>query len=205
MNRLTLPDVLYIGIVQFALKIVVAITGASGVIYAQRLLDRLDPGVHQIYLVVSSQGQEIIKWELKGQLMVNPGVIRVRDDDLQTPLVSGTGGVDAMVIVPCSMGTLARIATGIADSVITRAADVMLKERRKLILVPRETPLNLIHIKNMERVLLAGAILLPAMPAFYHLPRNIEDLTDFVVGRILDHLGIEHNLVGSWPIKSGND
>jgi 4-hydroxy-3-polyprenylbenzoate decarboxylase len=114
------------------------------------------------------------------------------------PMASGSNPGDAMVICPCTMGTLAAVAAGLADSLIERAADVMLKEKRKLILVPRETPLSAIHLENMLRLDRAGALILPANPGFYHRPRSVEDVVDFVVARVLDHLGIAHTLVARW-------
>lgn len=180
------------------MKHFIAITGASGAIYAQRLLMHLDPKVHELFLVVTARAREVIRAELPGGLVVPPGTRQFAPDDFTAPFASGSNPPDAMVVVPCSMGTLARIASGIADNLVTRTADVMLKERRPLVLVPRESPLNLIHLQNMERVLLAGATLVPAMPAFYHNPQSIPELVDSVVARVLDHLGISNCLVRRW-------
>jgi 4-hydroxy-3-polyprenylbenzoate decarboxylase len=124
---------------------------------------------------------------------------------MQVPFVSGSARFDAMVIIPCSMGTVGRIAHGYSDSAIARAADVFLKEKRKLILVPRETPWNLIQARNIVTVLEAGAEVIPAIPAFYHRPETILDLVDTVVARVLDHLGIEHSLTKRWMEEQGKD
>ena len=179
------------------MKIVVAITGASGAIYAQRLLDNLRS--HEVHLVMSEHACEVVTEELpEGKLALGADVTRYENSSMQVPFVSGSAKFDAMVVVPCSMGTLGRIANGTSDDTVCRAADVFLKERRKLILVPRETPLNLIHVRNMERVLEAGANLIPAIPSFYGRQQNVLDVVDTVVARVLDHLGIEHALVKRW-------
>jgi flavin prenyltransferase len=180
------------------LKILVAITGASGVIYAQRLLDNLDPRRHEVHLVLSNYAQTVIAEELPGGLRIPEGVTRHNVKSMNAPFASGSNAVDAMVVIPCSVGTLGRIAHGYGDDVLLRSADVTLKEKRKLILVPRETPLNLVHIKNMELLLLAGATILPANPSFYMMPDSVEALADTVVGRVLDHLGVEHNIIARW-------
>jgi len=171
-------------------KLVIAATGASGAIYLQRLLARLDPSAHEIHLVFSGYAKQVIHEEL-GELLVAPGVHQHHDKSMNVPFVSGSARFDAMVIVPCSMGTLGRIAAGTSESTILRAADVFLKERRRLILVPRETPWNLIHARNVVTVMEAGAIVLPASPGFYSRPRNLDELADTVVARILDQLGLE--------------
>jgi flavin prenyltransferase len=179
-------------------RIVVAITGASGVIYAQRLLDNLDPAVHQIDVVLSSYAQVVIAEELPGGLRLRDGVKLHSLKSMNAPFASGSNAPDAMVIIPCSMGTLGRIAHGYSEDVLLRAADVALKEKRKLILVARETPLNLVHVKNFELLLLAGATILPANPSFYTRPGTVEEIADTVVARVLDHLGLEHKLVARW-------
>lgn len=179
------------------MRIIVAITGASGTIYAQRLLDNLDES-HEVHVVLSQYAQSVIQQELPEGLRVRPGVVIHNLRSMNAPFASGSNPFDAMVIVPCSMGTLGRIAHGLSSDVLLRAADVMLKERRKLILAPRETPLNLVHIKNMELLLLAGATLLPANPAFYAGAKTAVDLADTVVARILDHLGITNKLSPRW-------
>ena len=172
------------------MKLVIATTGASGSIYLQRLLDCLPVADHEVHLVFSDPARQVIAGEL-GTLRIPAGV-RVHDDrDMNVPFVSGSARFDAMVIVPCSMGTMGRIAAGTSDSVILRAADVFLKERRKLILVPRETPWNLIHARNAVTLLEAGAILLPASPSFYSRPETVEAVADTVVARILDQLGVD--------------
>ena len=180
------------------LKILIAITGASGTIYAQRLLDHLDPGRHELHLVLSAYAQAVIAEELPGGLRVPTGTISHPLKSMNAPFASGSNAPDAMVIIPCTMGTLGRIAHGLSEDVLLRAADVVLKEKRQLILVPRETPLNLVHVRNFELLLLAGATILPANPAFYAHPETIEQLADTVVARVLDHLGLEHSLGGRW-------
>jgi 4-hydroxy-3-polyprenylbenzoate decarboxylase len=181
-------------------KLTIAITGASGVIYGKRLLDELRNKKIEIHLVISQAAKKIIKHELEtSEKTLEKLANHVYEiDDWSSPIVSGSYITDGMVIVPCSMKTLAGIASGFAENVILRAADVTLKEKRKLILVPRETPLNTIHMRNMLDLIQQGAIILPAMPAFYHKPNNINDLVDFIVGRVLDILGIEHNLYKRW-------
>jgi len=173
-------------------------TGASGAIYAQRLLDNLDPRRHQIHLVLSHYAQAVLAQELPGGLRLPAGARRHGLKSMNAPFASGSNPVDAMVVIPCSMGTLGRIAHGLSEDVLLRAADVTLKEKRRLILVPRETPLNLVHVRNFELLLLAGAVILPANPSFYHRPAGMEQLVDSVVGRVLDHLGIAHELAPRW-------
>ncbi len=180
------------------LKIVVAITGASGVLYAQRLLDNLDPQQHEVHVVISNYAHTVIMQELPGGLKLAPGVKTHSLKSMNAPFASGSNPFDAMVVIPCSMGTLGRIAHGYSEDVLLRGADVMLKERKKLILVPREAPLSLVHVKNFELLLLAGAILLPANPYFYTNPTTIEQVIDTVVARVLDHIGIPQNLVQRW-------
>ncbi|MCP5520741.1 MAG: UbiX family flavin prenyltransferase [Verrucomicrobiales bacterium] len=180
------------------MRIVVAITGATGIIYAQRLLDQLSPKAHEIHLVLSRYAHQVIAEELPGGLRVDPDVVTHNLKSMNAPFASGSNAFDAMVVIPCTMGTLGRIAHGLSDDLLLRAADVMLKERRKLILVPRETPLNLVHIKNLELLALAGAILLPANPSFYSLPKTIEEVADTVVARVLDHLGLPQQLMPRW-------
>ena len=181
-----------------ALRIVVAITGASGAVYAQRLLDCLDVRQHQVHLLLSRYAPEVVAEELPDGLRLADGVLSHALDDMNAPFASGSNAPDAMVVIPCSMGTLGRIAHGLSGDLLLRTADVVLKERRKLILVPRETPLNLVQIKNLELLALAGAILLPANPSFYNRPKTARDVADTVVARVLDHLGIAHQLVTRW-------
>ena len=174
------------------MKIIVAVTGASGSIYAERLLKYLSKN-NKILAVFSKNAIKIYKEETGSSLKESADITLYDDDDFNAPFASGSSRCDAMVICPCSMGTLGRIASGVSDSLITRAADVMLKERRKLILVVRETPYNLIHIRNMETLTLSGAVICPACPSFYSKPQSIEDLVDTVVFRILDLLGVENS------------
>lgn len=179
-------------------KLLIAITGASGTLYAQRLLDRLDPDVHDLHVVLSQYARQVIKEELAGGLRLGKGVRQHNLRSMNAPFASGSNPPDAMVIIPCTMGTLGRIAHGYSEDVLLRAADVVLKEGRKLILVPRETPLNLIHVRNFELLLQAGATILPANPSFYGRPRTVEAVVDTVVARVLDHLGIANELVERW-------
>jgi 4-hydroxy-3-polyprenylbenzoate decarboxylase len=171
------------------MRLVVAATGASGAIYLQRLLARIDPALHEVHLVLSAYAGQVIREEL-GELAVPAGVRQHGDKSMNVPFVSGSARFDAMVVCPCSMGTLGRIAAGTSDTTILRAADVFLKERRRLILVPRETPWNLIHARNVVTVTEAGAVVLPASPGFYSRPRTVEEVADTVVLRILDLLGL---------------
>ena len=180
------------------MKILVAITGASGALYAQRLLDNLDPHAHEIHVVLSHYAQQVIAEELPDGLRLPVGVRPHGLKSMNAPFASGSNPPDAMVIIPCTMGTLGRIAHGYSEDVLLRAADVVLKEKKKLILVPRETPLNLVHVRNLELLLLAGAIILPANPSFYNCPRTVEQLADTVVARVLDHLGVAHTLLARW-------
>jgi 4-hydroxy-3-polyprenylbenzoate decarboxylase len=180
------------------LKILVAITGASGALYAQRLLDNLDSRALEIHVVLSHYAQQVIAEELPDGLKLHAGTKLHNVKSMNAPFASGSNPPDAMVVIPCTMGTLGRIAHGYSEDVLLRAADVTLKERKKLILVPRETPLSLVHIKNMELLLQAGATVLPANPSFYSGAKTIEQLADTVVARVLDHLGIENQLAPRW-------
>jgi flavin prenyltransferase len=181
-----------------SLRVLVAITGASGSLYAQRLLDNLDPVQHEVHVVLSRYAPAVISEELPGGLRLAPGVTSHSLKSMNAPFASGSSAPDVMVIIPCSMGTLGRIAHGYSEDVLLRAADVVLKERKKLILVPRETPLNLIHIKNFELLLQAGATILPANPSFYTRPQNVEQVVDTVVARVLDHMGVSNQLTPRW-------
>jgi 4-hydroxy-3-polyprenylbenzoate decarboxylase len=180
------------------LKILVAITGASGALYAQRLLDNLDPRQHEVHVVLSNYAQQVIATELPDGLRLPPGAKTHNLKSMNAPFASGSSPPDVMVVIPCTMGTLGRIAHGYSEDVLLRAADVVLKEKKKLILVPRETPLSLVHVKNFELLLLAGATILPANPSFYAGPKNIQEVVDTVVARVLDHLGIENELAPRW-------
>ena len=178
-------------------KIIIAVTGASGSIYAKRLLEKLEIINTQFDacdLVFSSTAKEIWKYEL----VTTPDKLSRRftiyeKNNFHAPFASGSAGYDTMIIIPCSMGTLGRIASGVSDDLITRAADVMLKERKKLMLIVRETPYNLIHLKNMTSLTEAGAIIMPATPSFYSLPQTIEELVDTLVNRILDLAGFKND------------
>jgi len=172
------------------MRLVLATTGASGAIYLQRLLHYLDRTEHELHLVFSAYAKQVIHEEL-GELQIPSGAIEHSDKSMNAPFASGSAKFDGMIVVPCSMGTLSRIAHGISESLIVRAADVFLKERRKLILVPRETPWHLIHARNAAAVIEAGAILLPASPSFYSRPTTLVELADTVVWRILDQLGLD--------------
>ena len=167
-------------------------------LYAQRLLDNLDTALHEIHLVLSNYAHTVIAQELPNGLRLPPGVVSHSLKSMNAPFASGSNAPDAMVVIPCSMGTLGRIAHGYSEDVLLRSADVVLKEKKKLILVPRETPLNLVHLKNLELLLLAGATILPANPSFYTHPKTIEQVVDTVVARVLDHLGLPQNLVAKW-------
>ena len=180
------------------LRIVIAITGASGVIYTQRLLDNIDTAQHEVHLVLSNYAHQVIKDELPDGLRIPANVKSHGLKSMNVPFVSGSNPFDAMVVIPCTVGTMGRIAHGISDDVLLRTADVMLKERRKLILVPREMPLSLVHVKNMELLLLAGATLLPANPFFYTNPKTIEEVVDTVVARVIDHIGLPQKLIARW-------
>jgi flavin prenyltransferase len=179
------------------MRLVIAGTGASGAIYLQRLLTKLDAAAHEIHLVLSVYARQVIAEEL-GELHVAEKIIQHGDKTMNVPFASGSARFDAMVVCPCSMGTLARIAAGTGDSTILRAADVFLKERRKLILVPRETPWSLIHARNVCTVMEAGAIVMPASPGFYSRPKTIEELADTVVDRILDQIGLSSDAAFRW-------
>ena len=187
-------------------KIVVGITGASGAPYARRLTSVLKEraervGDVEIAVCVSSTAPEVWALECGGDLREEVGLPVWGMRDYKAPFASGSAGWSAMVIVPCSMSTVARVAHGISDTLLTRAADVMLKERRTLIVVPRETPLSVVHLENLASLARSGALILPAMPSFYGKPASLDDAVDTVVGRILDHLGLEHDLSHRWGSK----
>ena len=180
------------------MNVVIGITGASGTVYAHTLLKNLN--VEETHLIISDTGKSLIEYELDTAL---EDIFRLADyhydnSDLSAKISSGSVKYDAMVIIPCSTSSLAKITAGIADNLITRVADVCLKEHRKMILVPRETPLNTIHLQNMAKLSSLGVIILPAMPAFYTKPEKVEDMVNFVVGKVLDALGISHELYPSW-------
>jgi 4-hydroxy-3-polyprenylbenzoate decarboxylase len=183
------------------MKLVIAATGASGTIYLQRLLAQIDCAAHEVHLVMSAHANQVAKQELDN-LKIPPNVSQHSEHDMNVPFVSGSARFDAMVIVPCSMATLGRIASGASESVLLRAADVFLKERQKLILVPRETPWNLIHARNVVTLLEAGAIVLPAIPSFYSRPGSLIEVVDTVVWRILDQVGLPNSRAYRWGRES---
>jgi flavin prenyltransferase len=199
--------------------LVVAITGASGSPYGVRLLEALLRAGRTVHLVISPAATEVIERELSLKLDLNrfdPALLLDPRNanlsllhyhhfrDFQAGIASGSFITAGMVVCPCSMGTVAAIAHGVSENLIHRAADVHLKERRKLILVPRETPLGLIQLRNLTAVAEAGAVVLPAMPAFYTLPKTVNDMIDFVVGRVCDQLGVEHGLLKRWGQEGGS-
>lgn len=194
--------------------VVMAMTGASGAPYGIRLLQQLVAAKRPVSLIVSSHGFRLLRTEsdvadlagLRNEVGAKAWdryVTAFDDSDRGAPPASGSAKSAGMVICPCSMGTLASIAAGTSRSLVERAADVTLKERRKLVLVPRETPLSAIHLENMLRVTRAGAVVLPAAPGFYHRPASIADLVDFVVARVLDQLGVGQKLVPPWGGGAG--
>jgi 4-hydroxy-3-polyprenylbenzoate decarboxylase len=195
-------------------RITLALTGASGLAYGIRLLECLLHAGCQVDLLVSSAARIVARQELDLALPADTGELAAFFDarfaghtgalaaygkeEWFAPAASGSNPADAMVVCPCSMGALGAIAHGMADNLIERAADVMLKEKRPLILVPRETPFSLVHLRNMTRLAEAGATLLPANPGFYHRPQSVDQVVDFIVARILDHLGVPHSLMRPW-------
>ncbi len=195
-------------------NIVLAISGASGVQYGIQLLEQLLMHGHKVYLLVTQAAHVVISMEtelswpsgsqvLNKQLCVRYGVAEEQlivcgEKQWASPVASGSSSVDAMVVCPCSMGTLSSIATGASANLLERAADVILKERKKLILVPRETPFSEIHLENMLRLSRMNAVILPANPGFYNKPQSVDDIVAFMVARILDHLEIEQNLQPKW-------
>ena len=193
--------------------IVVAITGASGAPYAVRLLASLAKAKEAVQLILSAHGLRLLNTEMGidsvaalrdsvGRAAWDKYITTFDDADRGAAPASGSAINAGMVVCPCSMGTLSAIAAGSSRSLVERAADVALKERRKLILVPRETPLSAIHLENMLRVTRAGAVVLPAAPGFYHKPASIDDLVNFVVARVLDHLGVSQSLVPRWSERA---
>lgn len=194
-------------------RIFLALSGASGSIYGLGLARELCRLGCELFFCATASGVQVCAEEtgldLSGDLStagkrlcaylgVGSGIRMVSPDDLFAGPASGSAAPDAMIIAPCSMGTLARISAGISSNLVERSADVMLKERRPLLLVPRETPLSEIHLENMLRLARAGARIIPAMPAFYHRPESVSDLVDFVVGKVLDQIGIAHELYRRW-------
>ena len=198
-------------------RFIVGISGASGAPYVRSVLRTLARSDHELDLVVTSSGAKVLEVEegvkfsgdidsdvtelsrwLEYDMSNRDGFQWHHSNNVAADIASGSCHVDGMVVVPCSGGTLARIANGMSQSLLERAADVTLKERRRLILVPRETPLSLVHLRNMTAVTKAGAIVLPASPGFYHNPKSINDLVDMISGRILYHLGLESDLLQVW-------
>ena len=196
-----------------------ALTGASGVQYGLRLLECLLGDGVPVDLMLSQPAQVVIGMEtdlslpgrgadierfFSDRFQAEPGLLKVYGEKQWTaPFASGTGVNRAMVVCPCTTGSLASIATGQSRSLMERAADVTLKERRKLILVPRETPLSEIHLEHMLRLARMGAVIMPANPGFYHRPERVEDIIDFIVARVLDHLNLEHDLLPVWGVEDG--
>ena len=186
-------------------RIMVALSGASGMVYARRLLEALPQTYETIYVVASDNARDIMHDEL-GIPCVSAVLPECQESkflefsitDLSAPPASGSHDYDGLVVIPCSMGVVGRIAAGVSTDLVTRAADVCLKERRKLVLVIRETPLNLVHLRNLTTLGEAGAVILPAAPAFYGRPESIEDLVDFIVDRVLRALGTEIRLTKGW-------
>lgn len=186
-------------------RLMVAISGASGAVYARRLLEVLPQAYKTIYLTASDNALGILRDEIGATdlaALIPPGsedrFTLLDHCDLNAPPASGSHGYDGLVAIPCSMGLVGRIASGVSNDLVTRAADVCLKERRKLVLVVRETPLSLIHLRNMTTLTEAGAVILPAAPAFYGKPDSIDDLVDFVVDRVLSALGLDIRLMKGW-------
>jgi 4-hydroxy-3-polyprenylbenzoate decarboxylase len=189
----------------------VGITGASGAIYGVRLVQEILKSGHKVHLVVTEAGWQVFREELLWDTEDRDAVIMEHFAlfgeerffyhtlrDFNAPIASGSYQNDGMVIIPCSMGTLSGIAHGASGNLLERTADVMLKESRKLVLVPRETPLHKIHLENMIKVTDAGGKIVPAMPGFYHLPKSMDDLVNFLVGKVLDNLGVHHELFTRW-------
>ncbi|GAM11206.1 putative aromatic acid decarboxylase [Geobacter sp. OR-1] len=195
-------------------RIIVAITGASGAIYGLLLIRELLAAGHNLEVLISRAGFAVLKEEQRLDWSGNADLVTVRlrrhfnvdaerlryyaDDDFHAAIASGSAAPDAMVFAPCSMGTVARVSAGISGNLLERAADVMIKERRPLLMVPRETPLSVIHLENMLRLAQAGVRIIPAMPGFYGNPQTVDDMVAFVVGKVLDVLGIEHDLYERW-------
>jgi flavin prenyltransferase len=189
---------------------VIGITGASGSIYGIRLIQELCLRKNTVDLVITPAGKMVMKEEIGAtgldikKVGLPKSQVRVwENDDFEAPFLSGSNPPESMVLIPCSMGKLAAVANGISGNVLERTADVVLKEGRQLILVVRETPLSLIHLENMVKAAKAGARILPAMPAFYHHPKTIDDMVNFVVGKVLNLLRIEHTLFKGWRKEHG--
>lgn len=190
------------------MKLVIAITGASGVIYGIRALEVLKRLGVETHLILSEWGEKTIKIETdKDGDYVRSLASRVHDDsNMAAPVSSGSFKTDGMAVIPCSMKTLAGIANGLDDTLVARAAGVCIKESRKVVLVPREAPLSRIHLENMNKLAgLPNVVIMPAMPGFYHRPKTMEELIDHVVGKVLDQFSIQHELFKRWGERSGTD
>lgn len=196
-------------------KILTAVTGASGALYAKKFIEIINKFGNQQTIIISNPGKEVLRHELSSKFpenndkvlehiiekwnIPNPDLITIAAvDKFNAPAASGSNAADVMVVIPCTMGSAARFAQGVSTNLIERAFDVMLKEKNKVILVPRETPLNQIHLENLLKLSRLGVDIIPAMPAFYQKPATISDLADFLVGRVLEHIGINHSLYKKW-------
>lgn len=191
---------------------IVGITGASGAIYGIRLIDELLAGSFEVHLVISEAGWRVLKEELQwkashrkaslqkkfGSAIDSGRLIYYPNGDIGAAIASGSFRAEGMIIMPCSMGTAASIAHGVSNNLLTRAADVMLKENRRLLLLPRETPLNSIHLENLLKLSRLGVRIVPAMPAFYFMPQSMDEMISFIVGKVLDNVGLEHQLYRRW-------
>ena len=186
--------------VNIIMKIVVGITGASGSVYALRLIDVLRQAGHEVHAVVTDSGWQVLDYECGVSQAMLAARVKVLYDNANVgaAIASGSFQADAMVVLPCSMKTAASIAHSLSDNLLTRAADVMLKEGRRLVLVPRETPMHAIHLENLLKLSQLGVRIMPAAPGFYHRPKTIADLVDMLVGKICDQLGIETDLFARW-------
>jgi 4-hydroxy-3-polyprenylbenzoate decarboxylase len=186
------------------MRLIVAITGSSGVIYGIKLLEALPKIKIETHLIISHWGERNIQIETDRSLesVKSLATRHYNNDNMAAPISSGSFKTDGMAIVPCSMKTLSSIANGYDDNLVSRAAGVCIKESRRLVIVPRETPLSKIHLQNMTRLADIGVIVLPAMPGFYHRPKSMDDLIDHIVGKILDQFGIEHNIFTRWGVAS---
>lgn len=187
-------------------KIVIGLTGASGSIYCKRLVEDLLTTGYAVHLIATDMGAKVFSYEIKQDFLSWTTALKASHEkfvledigNLFAGVASGSYAYDAMVVLPCSMGTLAAIANGMSTNLLTRVADVAIKERRKLVIVPRETPFSSIHLENMLKLSNVGVSILPAMPGFYHHPTSVDEVVDFVVGKIMDHLKIENNKFEKW-------
>jgi len=190
-------------------RYIIGITGASGSIYGVRLIQELIKKNNEVYLVVTNNGIKVLEYELEinfgrwvENINKNKNLLKLcAIDDMFSSIASGSFKSDGMVIVPCSMGTLSKISIGLADNLLTRAADVMIKEKRKLILIPRETPLSSIHLQNMLFLSNLNVLIIPPMPAFYEKPKTIDDIVNVTVGRILSSLNVDNDLYNEWGVS----